>query len=162
MLVIHTPNIRDTNLKALVDSKATQNFFCDSYVREKLLFTQSFTNHLPILLADSIMSMARYDDNIEFNIGPLELTQELIVTRFSGQHQIILSYYFLKDVYPYIDWTAGTLQFSDMETVQAIITKQNADVKHLSHKQISWLLLKKKSNERKKENKFKPRAGWLT
>ena len=54
------------------------------------------------------------------------------MTRLSGQHQIILGYEFLKEFNPQIDWTMGTLRFSDMETVQAIIPKRVADAKHLS------------------------------
>jgi hypothetical protein len=65
------------------------------------------------------------------------------VTRLSGQHQIILGYEFLKEFNPQIDWTAGTLRISDNETIQAIITKRIADVKHLSGKQMSRLLKKK-------------------
>ncbi len=57
-------------------------------------------------------------------------------------HIIIMEYDFLNDFSPHIDWTAGTLRFSDMETVQGIITKDIADVKHLCGKQISRLLKK--------------------
>jgi hypothetical protein len=62
------------------------------------------------------------------------------VTRLSGQHQIILGYEFLKDFNPHIDWTAGKLCILDNETIQAIITKRMADVKHLSGTQMSRLL----------------------
>jgi len=57
------------------------------------------------------MSMARHGVNIEFNIDSLKISQELIVTRSSGQQQIILGYEFLKDFNPHIDWAAGTLRF---------------------------------------------------
>ncbi len=127
---------------ALVDSGATNNFCSDSYVREKLLSTHSLNNPFRIRLADGSMSMARYGVNIEFHIGSLKIYQEFIVTRLSGHHQIISGYEFLKDFNPHIDWTAGTLRFNDMETVQAIVTKQKADVKHLSGKQMSRLLYK--------------------
>jgi hypothetical protein len=53
-----------------------------------------------------------------------------------------LGYEFLKDFNPHIDWTAGTLRFNDMETVQAIDSKRKVDVKHLSGKQMSRLLKK--------------------
>jgi hypothetical protein len=86
--------------------------------------------------------MARHSVNIEFNIGSLKTSQELIVTRLSGQHQIILGYQFLKDFNPHIDWAAGTIRFSEMETIQAIVSKRSADVKHLSGKQMSRLLKK--------------------
>jgi hypothetical protein len=109
---------------ALVVSGATKNCCSDSYVREKLLSKHSLTNPLRIRLADESMSMARYGVNIEFDIGSLKISQEFIVTRLSGHHQIILGYKFLKDFNPHIDWTAGTLRFSDMETVQAIVTKR--------------------------------------
>jgi hypothetical protein len=61
------------------------------------------------------------------------------VTRLFGQHQIILGYEFLKEFNPHIDWTAGTLRISDNETIQAIITKRMADVKHLSGEKMSRL-----------------------
>ena len=73
----------------------------------------------------------------EFNIGSLKIPQEFIVTLLSGQPQIILGYEFLKDFNPHIDWAAGTLRFSEMETIQAIVFKRIADVKHLSGKQMS-------------------------
>ena len=88
------------------------------------------------------MSMARFGVNIEFNIGALKITQEFIMTRLSGQHQIILGYEFLKEFNPQIDWTMDTLRFSGMETVQAIISKRVADAKHLSGKQMARLLKK--------------------
>ena len=65
----------------------------------------------------------------------------------SGQHRIILGYDFLKDFNPHINWAAGTLRFSEMETIQDIVSKRIADVKHLSGKQMSRLL--KKEIERK-------------
>jgi hypothetical protein len=40
---------------------------------------------------------------------------------------------------------AGTLRFSEMETVQAITTQRIADVKHVSGKQMSRLLNKQKT-----------------
>ena len=86
------------------------------------------------------MSMARYGVFIEFHIGSLKITHKFFVTRLSIQHQIILRYEFLKEYTPRIDWTSGTLRFTDMETVQAIMTKRTADVKHLSGKQMSRLL----------------------
>ena len=43
-----------------------------------------------------------------------------------------LGYEILKDFTPQIDWTAGTLRFSEMETAQAIISKHIADFNHLS------------------------------
>ncbi len=136
LLVIQTPAVKDQNLKALVDSGATRNFCFDNYAREKTLATHSLTNPLRIRLADGNMSMSRYGVYIEFHIGSLKFTQEFIdVTRLSSQHQIILGYEFLKEYNPHIDWTYGTLRFSDTETVQAIITKRTADVKHLSGKQ---------------------------
>ena len=99
------------------------------------------------------MSMARYGVNIEFHIGSLKMSQEFIVTRLSGHHQVILGYEFLKEFNPRIDWTTGTLHFKDMETVQAIVTKRKADVKHLSGKQMSRLL--KKEIDRKSRTKIK-------
>ncbi len=53
-----------------------------------------------------------------------------------------MGYEFLKEFNPHIDWTPSTVRFSDMEIVQAIMTKRTADVKHLSGKQISSLLNK--------------------
>jgi hypothetical protein len=97
--------------------------------------------------------MARYGVNIEFHIGSLKISQEFIVTRLSGHHQIILGYEFLKDFNPHIDWTMGTLSFNDTETVQAIVTKRKADVKHLSGKQMSRLL--KKEINKKSKTKIK-------
>jgi hypothetical protein len=98
--------------------------------------------------------MARQGVNIEFKIGLLKITQEFIVTRLSGQHQIIMGYKFLKDFNPHIDWTVGTLRFSKLETVQAIISKRIADVKALSGKQMPRLL--EKDFERKEsEQEFK-------
>ena len=154
LLVIHIPTTKDTHLKALVVSGATNNFCSDSYVREKLLSAHSLANPLRIRLADGSMSMARHGVNIEFNyIGSLKISQEFIVARLSGQNQIILGYEFLKDFNPRIDWAAGTLRFSDMETIQAIVSKRVADVKHLSGKQMSRLL--KKEIERKTKSKIK-------
>jgi hypothetical protein len=121
LLIIQTPTKQDVHLLALVDSGATKNFCSDSYVRDKHLTTHPLVNPLRIRLADGSMSMARFGVNIEFNIGALKITQEFIMTRLSGQHQIILGYEFLKEFNPQIDWTMGTLRFSDMETVQAII-----------------------------------------
>jgi hypothetical protein len=93
-------------------------------VREKLLSTHSLANPLCIRLADGSMRMARHGVNIEFNTGSLKISQEFIVTRLSGQHQIILGYEFLKDFNPHIiDWAVGTLRFSEMETIQAIVSK---------------------------------------
>jgi hypothetical protein len=152
-LVIHTSTTKDTHLKALVDIGATKNFCSDSYVREKLLPTHSLANPLRIRLADGSMSMARHSVNIEFNIGSLKISLEFIVTRSSGQHQIILGYEFLKDFNSRIDCTSGTLRFSEMETIQAIVSKRAADVKHLSGKQMSQLL--KKEIERKSKSKIK-------
>jgi hypothetical protein len=86
--------------------------------------------------------MTKFGVNIEFDIGALKITQEFIVTRLPGQHRIILGYEFLKDFNPQIDWTTGTLRFSDMETVQTIISKRVADAKHLSGKQMAQLLKK--------------------
>jgi len=151
LLVIHTPTTEDINLKALVDSGATSNLCSDTYVQEKLLSTHSLTDSLRIRLVDDSMCMTRYGVDIEFNIGLLKITQELIVTRLSGKTQIILGYEFLKDFNPHIDWTAGTLRFSNMETVQAIITKRIADVKHVSGKPMSRLI--KKEIERKSKQK---------
>ena len=82
------------------------------------------------------MSIARHGVHIDFYIGNLKISKEFIVTRLSSQHQIILGYELLKEFYPQIDWTAGTLRMSDIEIVQAIITKRIADVKHLSGKQM--------------------------
>jgi hypothetical protein len=151
LLVIQTPTNQDIHLKALVDSGAT-NFFCsDTYVRDKHLATHPLINPLRIRLADGSMSMARFCVHIKFNIGALKVTQEFIVTRLSGQHQIILGYEFLKDFNPQIDWTTGTLRFSDMESVQAIIAKRITDTKHLSGKQMARLL-KKKTTKNQKPN----------
>jgi hypothetical protein len=111
-------------------------------VRDKHLFTHILTNPLRIRLADGSMSMARFGVKVDFNIGALKLTQEFIVTRLSGQHQIILGYEFLKEFNPQIDWSTGTLHFSDMETVQAIVSKRVADATHLSGKQMARLLKK--------------------
>jgi hypothetical protein len=58
-----------------------------------------------------------------------------------------LGYELLKEFNPQIDWSTGTLRFSDMETVQAIISKRVADAKHLSGKQMARLL-KKRSTEK--------------
>ncbi len=103
-------------------------------MREKLLTTHSLSNSLRIRLADGSMSMARHGVHIDFFIGTLKIPKEFIVTRLSGHHQIILGYEFLKEFNPQIDWTAGTLRISDNETVQAIIAKRIADIKHLSGK----------------------------
>jgi hypothetical protein len=65
-------------------------------VRDKHLATHPFVNPLRIRLADGSMSMARFGVNIEFNIGAMKITEEFIVTRLSGQRQIILGYEFLK------------------------------------------------------------------
>ena len=73
------------------------------------------------------------------------------MTRLFGKHQIILVYEFLKEFNPQIDWTDGTLRISDNETVQAIITKRIADIKHLSGKQMPRLL-KKKISRKSKQN----------
>ena len=81
--------------------------------------------------------MARFGVNIEFNIGALKITQEFFVNQLSGQHQIMLGYKFLKYFNPQIDWTTGTLRFSDMESVQARISKRITDTKHLSSKQMA-------------------------
>jgi hypothetical protein len=97
--------------------------------------------------------MARFGVNIEFNIVALKINQEFIITRLSGQHQIILGYEFLRNFNPQIDWTTGTLRFSDMETVQAIISKKVADAKHFSGKQMARLL--KKEIDRKSKSKTK-------
>ena len=153
LLIIQTPTKQDVHLLALVDSGATKNFCSDSYVRDKHLTTHPLVNPLRIRLADGSMSMARFGVNIEFNIGALKITQEFIMTRLSGQHQIILGYEFLKEFNPQIDWTMGTLRFSDMETVQAIISKRVADAKHLSGKQMARLL--KKEVDRKAKSKTK-------
>ena len=82
------------------------------------------------------MSMARHGFNIEFNIGSLQISQEFIVTRLSDQRQITLGYEFLRDFNPHNDWAAGTLRFPEMETIQAIVSKRTADIKHLSGKQM--------------------------
>jgi hypothetical protein len=87
--------------------------------------------------------MARHGVHIDFSIGIFRMSKELIVTRLSGQPQIILGYEFLnKGFNPKINWTVGTLRISDTETAQAIITKRIADVKHLSGKQMLRLLKK--------------------
>jgi hypothetical protein len=99
------------------------------------------------------MIMARFGVKVEFNIGALKITQEFFVTRLSGQHQFILGYEILKEFNPQIDWSTGTLRFSDMETVQAIISKRVADAKHLSGKQMARLL--KKEVDRKSRSKTK-------
>ena len=93
------------------------------------------------------MSMARHGVKIEFNTGSFIISQEFIVTRLSGQHKIILGYEFLKDFNPHIDWAAGTLHFFEIETIQAIVSKRTADVKHISGKQMPRFL--KNENERK-------------
>ena len=80
-------------------------------MREKLLSTHSLANPLRIGLADGSMSMARHGVIIEFIIGSLKISQEFILTRLSGQYQIILGYDFLKDFNPHIDWVASTLRF---------------------------------------------------
>jgi predicted aspartyl protease len=134
LLIIHTPTNKDKDLKALVDSGATKIFFSDSYVREKLLTTYSLSNPLRIRLANGSMSMARHGVHIDFYIGTLKISKEFIVTRSSGEHQIILGYEFLKEFNPQIDWASGTLRISDNKTVQAIITTRIADVKHSSGK----------------------------
>ena len=97
---------------AVVDSGATKNFCSDSYVRDKHLTTHPLVNPLRIRLADGSMSMARFGVNIEFNIGALKITQEFIMTRLSGQHQIILGYEFLEEFNPQIDWTMETLNLA--------------------------------------------------
>jgi hypothetical protein len=155
LLVIHTPTTKDINVKALADSGATKNCCSDSYVREKLLSTNSHANPLRVRIADSSMRMEIHGLNIEFNIGSLKISQEFIVTRLSGPHQIILGYEFLKDFNPHIDWAAGTLRFSEMEIMQAIVSKQIAGVKHLSGKQISRLL-KTKLEKNKKNRSLSP------
>ena len=94
-LIIHTPTNKDMDLKALVDSGATNNFCSDSYASEKILTTHSLSNPLRIRLADGSMSMARHGVHIDFYIGTLKKSKEFIVTRLSGQHQIILGYEFL-------------------------------------------------------------------
>ena len=112
-------------------------------MRDKHFAIHPLINPLRIRLADGNMSMARFGVNIELNIGALKITLEFIVTRLSGQHQIISGYELLKDFNPQIDWTTGTLRFSDMETVQAIISKRVVDAKHLSGKQMARLLRKR-------------------
>ena len=69
LLVIHIPTTKDLNLKALVNSGDTQNLCIDSYVREKLLSTNSLSNPLRIRLADGSMSMARHGVNIKLKKG---------------------------------------------------------------------------------------------
>ncbi len=128
------PTNQDILFQALVDSGATQKNCSDTYVRDTHLITYPLTNTLRIRLADGSMSMAMFRVNVDFNIGVLKITQELIVTRLSGQHYIILGYELLKEFNPQIDWTTGTLRFSDMETVQAIVSKRVADAKHISGK----------------------------
>ena len=137
LLSIQTHTIKDEHLKALADSGATKIFCSDSFVQEKILSTQSLTNPLRIRLADGNMSMTRYGVNVEFHTDLFKITQEFIVARFSGQHQTILGYDFLKNLNPRIDWTAGKLRCSGMEAVQAIIAKRIADVNHLSGKHMS-------------------------
>ncbi len=105
----------------------TKHFCSDTYVRDKDLASHPLVNPLRIRLADGSMSMARFGVNIEFNISALKITKEFILTRLSGQHQIILGYEFLKDFNPQLDWTTGTLRFSNMETVQAIMSKRITD-----------------------------------
>jgi len=97
---------------------------------------------LRIRLADGSMSMTRNGVIIEFNMGSLKFSQEFIITRLSGQHQIMLGYDFLKDFSPHIDRAVGSLSFNEMETIQAIVSKRLADVKHLSGKQMSRLFIK--------------------
>ena len=121
-------------------------------MRDKHLTTHPLVNPLRIRLADGSMSMARFGVNIEFNIGALKITQDFIVTWLSGQHQITLGYELLKDFNPRIDWTTGTLRFSDMEAVH-IISKRVADAKHLSGKQMARLL--KKEIDKKSKSKTK-------
>jgi hypothetical protein len=142
LLVIQTPTNQDIHLNALVDSGATKTICSDTYVRDKHIATHPLANPLRIRLANGSMSMARFGVNIEFNIGALKITQEFIINRLSGQHQIILGYEFLKDFSPHIDWTTGILRFSDIETVQAIISKRFAGAKHLSGRQMARLLKK--------------------
>jgi hypothetical protein len=64
-----------------------------------------------------------------------------------------LGYELLKDFNPQIDLTMGTLCFSDMEIVQAIISKRVADTKHLSGKQMARLLKKEIDNKSKLKTK---------
>ncbi len=136
LLTINTPTNEDKDLKALVDSGATKIFCSDSYAREKLLTTHSLSNPLRIRIADGSISMARHGVRIDFYIGTLKISKNFIVTRLSDQHQIILGYKFLKEFNLQIDWTAGTLRISEIKTVQAIIIKRIADVKHISEKQM--------------------------
>jgi hypothetical protein len=104
LLVIQTPTNQDIHLKALGDSGATKKLFSDTYVGDNHLATHPLVNSLRIRLADGSMSMARFGVNIKFNIGTLnKITQEFIVTRLSGQHQIILGYEFLKHFNPQTD-----------------------------------------------------------
>ena len=112
-------------------------------MRDKTLSTHPLVKPLRIILADGGMSMAMFGVNTKLNIGALKITQELILTQLSGQHQIILGYEFLKDFNTQIDWTTGTLRFSVMETVQAVISKRVADAKHLSGKQMARLMKKR-------------------
>ena len=105
LIVIYTPATKDTHLKAIVASGAAKNCCSDSPTHSLL------ANPPRIRLADGSMDMARHGVNIEFNICSLKISQEFIVTRLSGQHQIILGYEFLKDYNPHIDWAAGTLRF---------------------------------------------------
>ncbi len=99
------------------------------------------------------MSMTRFGVKVNFNIAALNISQEFIVTRLSAQHQIILGYEFLKEFNPQIDWSTDTLRFSDMETVQSIISKRVADGIHQSGKQMARLL--KKEVDRKSRSKTK-------
>ncbi len=138
-------------MKALVISGATHKKCSDSYVRAKLLITHSLSNPLRIRLADESMSMARYGVRLQFQIDTLKISKEFIVTRVSGQHQIILGYEFLKEFNPHVDWTACILRISDNETIQGIITKRMADVNHLSGKQMSRLY-KKEITRKSKPN----------
>jgi hypothetical protein len=64
-----------------------------------------------------------------------------------------LGYEFLKDFNPHIDWAAGTLHFSEIEAIQATVSKRIADVKHLSVRQMSRLL--KIKIKRKSKSKIK-------
>ena len=58
------------------------------------------------------------------------------------------------DINPHIDWVTDKLRFSEMETIQAIVSKRSADVKHISGKQMSRLL--KKEIETKQNQRSNP------
>ena len=142
LLIIACPTPTDSSLQGLVDSGATKNFCSDDYVRAKRLTTHTLDKPLRVRLADGSLSIARQGVHISYTIGDKSFRDEFIVTRLSGTHSIILGYSWLKQYNPSIDWTAGTLGFSDENPIAAVIQKRTADMQFISAKQMARVIQK--------------------